>query len=190
MKKFLILSCCLLAGWSLCAQSQGYFNITQLSFLIAEENTSSPIKSNMAPSVVNINGVYLNEYVSLGIGAGMTAMSYSIFPVFADLRFTFFKGNLSPMLALKGGYAFANNKKEIFLNEYYNGEYKNRGGGMFNPEFGFKVGMTDRSAFILTIGYWYQHVTSEIKEKYGYNLTHNRTSDLNRLSFCIGFLFW
>jgi len=185
--RFLLLSFCLLAGSSLWAQN--YYNLTQLSFLIADENEFSPIKSNMASSVVNINGYRFNEHFSMGVGVGITAMSYLIFPVFADFRVTFLKSNLSPVMAVKGGYAFANSKKEIFKGAYY-GDYKNTGGGMFNPEIGFKVTMTERADFMLTIGYWYQHVKSEIKDKTNYYYgTHYRTSDLNRLSFSVSFLF-
>jgi hypothetical protein len=169
------------------AQPKSYFNLTQLSYLIAEEDQYSPVKSSMAPSLVNINGFCINENVSLGIGAGVTALSYMIFPVFADFRITFLKGNLNPVLSLKGGYAFANNKKKLF-NEYY-GDFKNTGGGMFHPEVGFKVNMTENLEFLLTVGYWYQHVKSEIKYGDYYHGTHNRISDLNRLSFSIGFLF-
>ena len=172
---------------SLSAQPKGYFNLTQLSFLIAEEDQYSPVKSTMAPSLVNINGYRMNEHVSLGIGAGVTALSYMIFPVFADFRITFLKGNLNPVLALKGGYAFANNTKKLF-NEYY-GDFKNTGGGMFNPEVGIKVVMTEHLEFLLTVGYCYQRVKSEIKYGNYYYGTHHRTSDLNRLSFSIGFLF-
>jgi len=167
-------------------QTKSYFNLTQLSFLIAGEDQYSPVKSTMAPSLVNINGFRMNDNVSLGIGAGVTALSYMIFPVFADLRITFTTGNISPVLALKGGYSFASNKKKLF-NEYY-GDYKNTGGGMFHPEVGVKVVMTENLEFLMTVGYWYQHVKSEIKYEYNYG-THNRTSDLNRLSFSIGFQF-
>lgn len=194
MKRLSILSLlCLFVSISLWAQkNEGFFNLTQLSFLIAEENTSSPLRSNMAPSVVNISGYRFNEYASLGVGVGMTALSYVIVPVFADLRIALFKGSLSPVVAIKGGYSFAKSKKEIFPNEYYNVDYKNRGGGMFNPEIGIKMAMNDRADFMLTFGYWYQHVKSEMKDNTynpGYNRTHNRTSDLNRLSFSISFLF-
>jgi hypothetical protein len=194
MKKILFIALCLLASSSLWAQhpsanssSHGYFNLTQLSFLIAEENDLSPIKSNMAPSVVNINGYRFNEHVSLGVGVGITAMSYVIVPVFADFRATLVKGNLSPVVALKGGYAFANSKKKIF-NEYY-GEFTNSGGAMVNPEVGFKVMMSERIDFMMTIGYWYQHVESEITNTGGYYQKQNRISDLNRLSFSVSFLF-
>ena len=172
---------------SLSAQAKGYFNLSQLSFLIAEDDQYSAVKSTMLPSLVNINGYRMNEHVSLGIGAGVTALSYMIFPVFADLRISFLKGNLNPVLALKGGYAFANNKKKIF-NDYY-GDFKNTGGGMFHPEVGIKVVMTEQLEFLLTVGYYYQHVQSEIKSEGYYYGTHHRISDLNRLSFSIGFLF-
>jgi hypothetical protein len=109
-----------------------------------------------------------------------------VFPVFADFRITFLNGNINPVLALQGGYAFASNKKKLF-NEYY-GDFKNTGGGMFHPEVGVKVTMTEHLDFLLTVGYWYQHVQSEIKYDGYYYGTHDRISDLNRLSFSIGFL--
>jgi hypothetical protein len=84
--------------------------------------------------------------------------------------------------ALKAGYAFAGSSKKVF-NEY-SGDFKNRGGAMVNPEFGFKIAMSERVDFMLTIGYWYQHVDTKVKSSPGW--THNRSSDLNRLSFSVG----
>ena len=166
----------------------GCYNLVQTSFIIGEENEYSPAKSNMIPSVVSIFGCRINDHFSLGLGIGMTSYSYTVFPLFADVRFTLFKGNLSPVFALKGGYSFADSKKEIFPREYY-GDYKNTGGGMFNPEFGFKVMMTERADFLLTIGYYYQHLKSEIKNSNTNHIVHDRVTDINRLSFTIGFLF-
>ena len=194
MRKLLLLLVCLWAGASLQAQglknpSEGYFNLTCLSFLMGEANDASPtpIKSNLIPSVVTINGYRVNEHFSIGVGVGTTIFSYTIFPVFADFRITLFKDdNLSPILAFKGGYAFAGSNKDIW--GYYNTDNKNRGGAMLNPEVGVKVKMTDRADFVLSIGYWYQHLKSEIKgHNYYYDRTH--TTDINRLSFGIGFLF-
>jgi hypothetical protein len=116
----------------------------------------------------------------------MIPLPYTIFPVFADFRVTLFKSNLSPVLALKGGYAIANNKKDIWNYGYES--TKNTGGGMINPELGFRIPMTERADFMLTIGYWYQHIKSELKSG-GYYQIHDRELDLNRLSFSIGFLF-
>ena len=191
--RYLLLIACLFTAFSVMAQDSktkidGWYNLTQMSFIIGEDNESSPAKSNMIPSVMNITGCRINEHFSLGLGVGMTSFSYPVFPIFADIRYTFNKGNLSPVLALKGGYSFANNNKEVFPKEYY-GDYKNTGGGMFNPELGFKVMMTERMDFLLTLGYYYQHLKSEIKSGSPYTVTHDRLTDINRLSFTIGFLF-
>ena len=196
MKQLLLISC-LFTVFSVLGQeervvktTEGWYNLTQLSFITGEENASSPAKSNMLPSVVMINGYRMNEHVSLGLGVGMTSFSYVVFPVFADIRFTLLKGDLSPVLALKGGYSIAKNTKEIFPNQY-SGDYKNTGGGMLNPECGFKVKMTERADFLLTVGYFYQHLKSVISNNpnTSYGMIHNRVTDINRFSFTIGFLF-
>ena len=199
--KHILLTSCLFVALVVAAQEEksgtilkktngGWYNLTQMSFIIGEENASSAAKSNMLPSVVMINGIRANDHFSIGLGVGMTSFSYITFPVFADVRFAFLKGDLSPVLALKGGYSIAKNKKEIFPNQYY-GAYKNTGGGMCNPELGFKVKMTERVDFLLTIGYYYQHLKSEINSNPGesYAMKHERVTDINRLSFTIGFLF-
>ena len=198
--KHIILTCCLFMSFSAVAQIQqlhsekektevdGWYNLTQMSFIMGEMNESSPAKSNLIPSVTSIYGCRVNEGFSLGLGVGMTSFSYPVFPIFADFRFTLLKGNLSPVLAFKGGYSVANNSKKIFPNEY-NGDYKNTGGGMLNPEFGFKVMMTERADFLLTFGYYYQHLKSGVKDSGSYYMSHERVTDINRLSFTIGFLF-
>ena len=192
--RHLLMTLFLLMAISVIAQErkpaeEGWYNLTQMSFIIGEMNEYSPAKSNLIPSVTNINGYRFGEHFSLGVGVGMTSFSYPVFPVFADFRFTFFKGNLSPVLAFKGGYSIAHNKKEIYPGEY-SGDYKNKGGGLFCPELGFKLVMNERADFLLTIGYYYQHIESEIKNSPGsYYMRHDRVTDINRLSFTIGFLF-
>ena len=168
------------------ASAGGYYNLTQLTFLMGEVTDGSPVKSELIPSIVNITGCRVNDYFSIGAGVGMTYLPYTLIPVFADFRVTFLKGDLSPVLAFKGGYAFAKNNKDIW--GYGNDNTKNTGGAMINPEIGFKVPMTEHADFVLTLGYWYQHLESEF-EGYNYYQTHNRKIDLNRLSFTIGFLF-
>ena len=192
MRKLLTFCLCLWAVSLLQAQeykktSEGYFNLTQLSFLMGEvnENAPSPVQSNIIPSVAMINGYRVNEHFSIGLGVGTTFLSYTIFPVFADFRFTLFKDNVTPLLAFKGGYAFSNSNKDIW--GYNTTEIKNRGGAMLNPELGVKVKMADRADFMLTIGYWYQHLQSEMNGRYYYH--YNRKADIHRLSFSIGFLF-
>ena len=152
MRKLSILFISLWIGSSLQAQ-EGYFNLTQLSFLMGEvnDNAPTPVKSNMIPSVVNINGYRANEHFSIGVGVGMIPLSYTIIPVFADFRITLLKDNLSPVLALKAGYSFAASNKNTWWHNTT--DNKNRGGAMLNPEIGFKVMVTKRADFLLTIGY-------------------------------------
>ncbi|MCL1973583.1 MAG: hypothetical protein FWG54_02040 [Bacteroidetes bacterium] len=190
MKKLLLLSLCLWAGASVKAQtSEGYFNLTQLSFLMGEVNDNGPtsVRQNMIPSVVNINGYRANEYLSIGVGVGMVPLAYTIVPIFADFRITLFNDNLSPVIALKAGYSYAKSKKDIY--NYYGADYIHRGGAMLNPEIGFKVMATKRADFILSIGYWYQHLKSETKSYVYYGGTRTINSDINRLSISLGFLF-
>ena len=190
MKKIILVSLSLLAVVSLWGQKSpsGYYNLTQLSFLIGEmnNNSPSPMQSNMIPSVVMINGHRVDEHFSMGIGVGMTPLAYTIIPVFADFRITFFKDNLSPILAFKCGYSFSGSKKDIW--GYNSPQNRNTGGFMLHPEIGVKVAITERAEFLLTIGYWYQHLKSEMKQS-GYYNNRTITTDLNRLSFSIGFLF-
>lgn len=190
MKKLFILIISLWTASPLWAQG-GYFNITQLSFLIgeAEVNNSvpTPIKSNLVPSVVNINGYHVNEHFSVGLGVGMIPFSYTIVPFFADFRITLFKDNLSPVLVLKAGYSYTNSKKDIW--GYNNNDYRHSGGAMLNPEIGFKVMINERADFILTLGYFYQRLKSETKNKQSYYYQRTITTDVNRLSIGLGFLF-
>ena len=190
-----LLAFCLCAGSSLRAQdydkplrpmSEVYYNLTQFMFLMGEITDGSPVTSEMIPSLVNITGCRINDHFSMGMGVGVLFSPYTLIPLFADFRVTFLKGNLSPVMAFKGGYAIAKNSKDIW--NYGSDNTSNHGGAMLNPEIGFKVQMTDRADFMLTFGYWYQHLESEYTGNY-YSQIHNRKIDLNRLSFTIGFLF-
>jgi len=191
---YIMLLLSIMTAFSLSAQDRsskstnvrGYYNLTQVKLLLGEITDGSPVNSELIPSIENINGYRFNDYFAMGLGVGMTYQPFTIVPVFADFRVTLLKGDLSPVVAFKGGYAFANNSKNIW--NYGSDNTKNTGGAMINPEIGFKVPMTERADFILTFGYWYQHLESEIKGSY-LNQVRNRNINLNRLSFTIGFLF-
>ncbi|MDR0694719.1 MAG: hypothetical protein LBF81_05425 [Prevotellaceae bacterium] len=172
--------------------SAGYYNLTQLSFIIGETDEQS-LASNLVSSVTTINGYRINEHVAIGAGVGITAFKYIAFPVFADIRYHIFKGNFTPLIAFKGGYAFAGNSKNIFpSNYYYEATYKNTGGWMCHPEIGFKTAMNPSCDFVFTLGYYYQELKSEITESAqyrGYPLLHTVSANIHRVSFTIGFLF-
>ncbi|MDR2802159.1 MAG: hypothetical protein LBB31_02955 [Prevotellaceae bacterium] len=172
--------------------AEGYYNLTQLSFVVGETDDLSAAP-NLVTSVTTINGYRINEHVSIGVGVGIAAYKYAAFPVFADIRWHIFKGNFTPLFAFKGGYAFADNSKNIFsAYYYYEPAYKNTGGWMCHPEIGFKTAINPSFEFVFTLGYYYQGLKSEITESAqyrGYPLLHTVTTNLNRVSFTIGFLF-
>ena len=66
-----------------------------------------------------INGIQVNQYISLGIGAEATTYIYDeydnsrimIFPVFFDARFYNPKHVVQPMFSMQFGYSFTGNKK-------------------------------------------------------------------------------
>ncbi|MDR0581398.1 MAG: hypothetical protein LBG31_00370 [Prevotellaceae bacterium] len=166
----------------------GYYNLTQLLFTSGEIDELSPAP-HLVSAVTTVNGYRINEHVAIGIGVGIAAYKYAVFPVFADIRYHIFKGNFTPLIAFKGGYAFADNDKHIFSrNYYYEATYKNTGGWMCNPEIGFKTAINPSCDFVFTLGYYYQGLKSEVTESAQYRV-HTTTANLNRVSFTIGFLF-
>lgn len=201
MKQIFLLSLCILTAPAVQAQndeprtssSSGYYNLTQLSFITGEPEEISPISTNLVPSVTVVNGYRFNEYFSMGAGVGVTAYAYLVYPLFADIRWNVFKDGFTPVLAFRGGYAFAGNDKPFLGNSayYYEGSYENSGGWMCNPEIGFKTTINPHFDFLLSVGYYYQGLESKITTEGGYSraVVHNINTDVNRLTFTIGFLF-
>lgn len=170
----------------------GYYNLTQLSFIIGDTDDLSAA-SGLVSSVTTINGYRIDEHFAIGAGVGVAAYKYITFPVFADFRWHIFKGDFTPFIALKAGYAFADNEKEIFpSNYYYEATYKNAGGWLLHPEIGFKTTINPHLDFVLTVGYYQQGLKSDITESAqyrGYPVKHTVTTDVHRVAFTIGFLF-
>lgn len=170
----------------------GYYNLTQLSFTTGETDELSPAPY-LVSAVTTVNGYRINGHLAIGVGVGVAAYKYVAFPVFFDIRYHIFKGHFTPLIAFKGGYAFADNDKNIFpRNYYYEATYKNTGGWMCHPEIGFKTAINPSCDFVFTLGYYYQGLKSEVLESAqyrGYPLLHTTTANLNRVAFTVGFLF-
>jgi hypothetical protein len=162
-----------------------YFNHTQVSFLIGEESEDQQRKA-MIPSFQTTNGIRIGSHWGIGLGIGVEPYEYVAFPVFISGYYFLNNKKNSPYCSFKGGYAFANSHKKIG-NYYYNGEYDNRGGLMFNPEIGvrFKV-----SGFDLTLsgGYRFQRLESRITAD-GTIYTYTHRVDYKRTSVTLGIIF-
>jgi hypothetical protein len=166
-------------------QNLRFFNHSQVGFLIGEESENKVIKA-MIPSFHTVNGIRIGNHFGMGVGIGIEPFEYTIYPVFASGYYFLTNKKNTPYLAVKGGYAFANSKTKAG-NYYYNGEYNNKGGLMFNPEIGvrFKTAGFDMT---LSGGYRYQRLESQATPD-GTIYTYKHTVDYKRTSITLGIMF-
>lgn len=90
------------------------------------------------------HGYQFNPYIFAGVGAGVDYFpdSYSVsVPVFAHARSEFLKGQVSPFLDVKVGYAFVDTK-----------------GFYCNPSFGCRIGIGGGCGVSFGIGYAMQYI--------------------------------
>ena len=164
--------------------SVSYFNQTQAGFFIGEESEDKNQKA-IVHSFQTINGIRFDEQFGLGIGVGAETFEYLVFPVFVSGTVFFNKPQNKPYIAVKVGHAFTDSEKRLNNYNYY-GDFKHKGGLMFNPEFGMRFKM---STFDMTMsaGYRFQRLKSGTKQ--GNNYNYNREVEYNRVSFAIGIMF-
>jgi hypothetical protein len=166
---FLVLPFTLIAQ-QVTKQERGYFNITELGFFITSNVTKSlsgtdKIKSNAhALSLRNINGFFLNNNLSVGLGVGLDGYTFNqdryhldnTFLVFGDFRYylknesnTFFLyGDIGTSMAIDD-----NVEKGL----------------IYNAGAGYKLMPTKRIGLIGSIGYNRQNInnnSNSIKEYY------------------------
>ena len=123
-------------------KSKGYFNVTQASMLMGNREITaqgylalynsmpySPYYSSytrnvlqFSPSVTMTNGYIFNEHWAAGIGIGVEIFTKNIFPIFADIRYTLRDNGVSPIYALKTGYAIGNLKEKHHESLYFDFE--------------------------------------------------------------------
>ncbi|MDR3235495.1 MAG: hypothetical protein LBT48_02060 [Prevotellaceae bacterium] len=181
---------------------RNYYNVTQLSFIIGETDEYAESGQHLVPHISTINGIRFNKFFTAGIGVGASAYEYMVYPLFLDLRMnTMSLGTFSPIVVIKSGYsmAFSKNALKSSIDDFAPGaEYKNKGGWMFSPELGIKTSVNEHLDLLFTVGYYFQMLESDIFgisiEDIGYNpyyepSLHNRTTNANRVSFSIGFMF-
>jgi len=125
-----------------------------------------------------INGIQVNQYISLGIGAEAAPYVYDeynkssimFFPIFFDARFYNPKHVVQPMFSMQFGYSIAGNKKNGLNdnNGYYDFEPTTGGGGVY---YGINCGArwqaTKRTAVIVDAGLSMQRYKGFSSETYG-----------------------
>jgi hypothetical protein len=109
-----------------------------------------------------INGMQVNQYISLGIGAEATTYVYdeydnariTIFPIFFDARFYNPKHVVQPMFSMQFGYSFTGNKKNDKDGNGYHYEFEPDEAGLFlGINGGIRLQATKRTAIIVEGGF-------------------------------------
>jgi hypothetical protein len=183
-------------------KEKGFYNIMHFSLLLGTNQfTDGPtyFRTAIAPSFTITNGYLFNEHWAAGAGVGFEIFNYNLFPLFGELRYTLWDHKISPFVALKGGYSFANSKAiqydELYLTwPPYNindASLRNYGGFMFNPEVGVKVPLNENSDLLFTAAYRFQKTRSVARKEStnGQFDEWEHKEDINRLSFGIAIMF-
>ena len=206
-------------------KEKGYFNSTQISILMGNRQiaewyntpyspyltiSSSTVYNyyrthtdlQISPSVTMTNGYRFNEHWAAGIGVGFEIFNHNLFPVFADIRYTLWDNKVSPVFAVKTGYAFSDFKKKHYDTKYLdfepyyvnNADIRNYGGFMLHPEMGVKVLLSENADLLFTVAYRYQKIKTVVTQEYdnSANYEYNEweyKASLNRLSFGIAIMF-
>ena len=187
MKHFLIIVVAVISTFGLSAQQNvTYFNHTQVGVFIGEESSDKEQKS-LIPSFQTINGFLLDKQLGLGIGLGAEPFEYMTFPVFFGGYYFFNKLKNNPYLSIKVGHAFSNSHKKF--NSYgYSGDYKHKGGLLFNPEVGVRLKTTNFDV-TLSAGYRFQRLKSTASPQQSTHYTYEHQTEYNRVSFALGIIF-
>jgi len=184
-------------------KKEGYFNSTQIGFLMGNRSRSEPFsyyygnrnRLQVAPSATMTNGYIFNEKVAIGIGVGYEIFDHNHFPVFLDIRRTVWDNKVSPFFGLKIGHAIGNLKKKYYENLYfdygtYNDVYfRNYGGFMLNPEMGVKIPLSENADILFTVAYRYQKSKIKVSQKNYSHIDWERKESMNRMSFGIAVMF-
>ena len=187
-------------------KQKGYFNLTQVSLLmgnrkLSEQNNSYYTNNRnsmlVSPSVTMTCGHIVNEHWAIGIGMGYEIFSHNHFPVFADVRYTFWSNTVSPFFAFKTGYAIGNLSKkhydELYLDyapHYVNNAwFRNHGGLMLHPEIGFTVPLSERSDLLFTVAYRFQKAKTTVSQDYSQRYKWEHNVSMNRLSLGMAIMF-
>jgi hypothetical protein len=158
----------------------GYVALADIGFMGGKQNTMS---------LALINGYQFRNRLSVGAGFGVEKFDEQVIPVFADLRYNFLKGGITPFIYLQGGYSFPLGKSL----EGNTTEIK--GGSLINPGIGLRMNFTTHNALIFGIGWRYQEIRSHYNYYYyggPYSLIDNgydRTDFYRRIAVRIGFVF-
>jgi hypothetical protein len=206
-------------------KDKGYYSLMQVSLLLGNNQSTERIISynpnfytlssaiytpvysypytrtrmTVAPSFTITNGYMFNEHWATGAGVGYEIFGHSLFPLFAELRYTLWDSKISPVIIMKGGYAFGNFKATHYDDLYLewspyhvnDASLRHYGGLMLHPEIGIKVPLNENSDLLFTAAYRHQKTKSVARKDYESNQFDEweHKENLNRISFGVAIMF-
>jgi hypothetical protein len=172
----------------LLSREKGYYNYSSIGFLFGESNdVDRPI-----PSLTFVNGWQFNKRLFNGLGIGYEHYNWGVIPIFVQSHYMLGSEKLQPFGSFKIGYSFPAEKPQE--SDYYNPITKYNGGIMLNPEVGIKISTGRSSSLLISLGYHFQQLSKNENpvSPWSYMLyDYERVihTDINRVSFRIGFIF-
>lgn len=156
----------------------GFANITSMGFL-AGSNSNQQV----APfSLLMVNGYRNSIGIFTGVGIGIEFLNTNYIPLFADLRYDFFEGDVVPYAMAKGGYSLpmVSRQSENQIEYLYNG------GPLTGVGVGIKIKAREHFAWDISLMYRYQRTS--YKENYEWNNQEYEYSNVyNRIEIRLGF---
>jgi hypothetical protein len=162
-------------------REQGFYQYTSLGLMMntVTSNEGGEVGLQLAASF----GFQHSRLLGFGLGLGAdfyrAGSSEKIFPVFGEVRGYFLRQPSTPYYVLRGGYGFAWKNEDA-------GVIGARGGWMFNPSVGWRLGGGPALKMTLDVGLQFQHAT------FDYAIGRDRANtviDYMRLNVRMGFLF-
>ena len=135
------------------------------------------------------NGYQFRSGLGAGFGTGIEKLDVMVMPVFGELRYQPFKTRLSPFLWLKSGYGFPLTNRGGG-DYYYYGDYtESKGGLMFGVGSGVALYSWRRNAINIGIGYRYQKLIFEQKNRWTQEIHNELVTSFERIEVQFGFIF-
>lgn len=162
------------------ASVQGYFNHTDLGFLIGSGSNDK----NIIYSVQMVNGYKFRGRYYPGIGTGIEFYDQAYVPVYADFKYFLFNYRVSPYFRGSLGYTIPIEDPP----EEYGARTDNLGGFLVAAGIGTSVRTGYSSVLVISLVYRFQSLKSTYTEEWNDEVL-NLEKQYNRLALRIGFIF-
>lgn len=162
------------------ASVHGYFNHTDLGFLIGSGNNDKHIVF----SVQMVNGYKFRRKYYPGIGTGIEFYEQAHVPVYADFKYVLLDHRVSPFLRGSMGYSISLEDPP----EEWGSRTDNHGGILCAAGIGTSIRTGSSSVLAISIVYRFQSLKSTYTAEWNDEIL-NLEKQYNRLALRIGFIF-